>query len=143
MRRYTVYVSDNGGAFSAWQSNVTSTSATYSGGAIGHTYGFNVVATDGAGNVESTRLAADASALVRDTSVVPPPPPAASGGGGCSIASGGAQRDGSLPLLVVGAALMVLVWRRRRREMGESKRAVQAYLSSPVLPRNTRYENTV
>lgn len=109
VRRYTVYVSDNGGAFSAWQSNVTSTSATFTGAVIGHTYGFNVVAADGAGNVEATRLAADASVTVRDTTVVPPVTPPASGGGGCSIASGD-QRDGSLPLLLAAG---VLAWRRR------------------------------
>ena len=48
---YTVYVSDNGGAFAVWQKNVTATSATYNG-AAGHTYGFYSLATDKLGNAE-------------------------------------------------------------------------------------------
>jgi hypothetical protein len=49
---YDVYVSDNGGAFTRWQSHTTQTSAVFSG-QIDHRYGFYSVATDNVGNVES------------------------------------------------------------------------------------------
>ena len=49
---YTIYVSDNGGAFTAFQANVTSTSAAFAG-VVGHTYGFYSIARDLVGNVES------------------------------------------------------------------------------------------
>jgi hypothetical protein len=60
---YNIYVSDNGGAFTLWQSAVTATSASYSG-TLGHTYGFYSIATDGAGNVEATKTSADTSTTV-------------------------------------------------------------------------------
>jgi Beta-propeller repeat len=60
---YNVYVSDNGSAFFLWQSDVTATSATYSGVA-GHTYGFLSIATDAVGNVEKAKTSADTSILV-------------------------------------------------------------------------------
>jgi Bacterial Ig-like domain (group 3)/Beta-propeller repeat len=65
---YSIYVSDNGGAFTPWQSSVTTTSASYTG-AFGHTYGFYSIATDNAGNVEAAKTAADTS-----TTVAPPAP---------------------------------------------------------------------
>jgi hypothetical protein len=69
---YTIYVSDNGGAFTAWQSGVTTTSASYTG-TLGHTYGFYSMATDGAGNVEAVKTGADTT-----TTVAPPTPLASS-----------------------------------------------------------------
>ena len=63
---YTIYVSDNGDAFTAWQSAVTTTSASYTG-TVGHTYGFYSIATDNAGNVEAAKTSADTS------TTVPPP----------------------------------------------------------------------
>lgn len=65
---YDIYVSDNGGAFTLWQSAVTATSASYSG-TVGHAYGFYSIATDGAGNVQAAKSSADAS-----TTVTPPTP---------------------------------------------------------------------
>ncbi len=59
---YTIYVSDDGGAFAPWQSSVAMTSATYAGVA-GHTYAFYSIATDGAGNVEAAKTAADTSTM--------------------------------------------------------------------------------
>jgi len=61
---YDVYVQDDGGAFTLWQSNTAATSAVYTGVA-GHTYGFYSVATDRAGNQEVKTAAAEASTLVQ------------------------------------------------------------------------------
>jgi RHS repeat-associated protein len=64
---YDVFVSDNGGAFTAWQTGTTNTSAAYQG-KFGHTYGFYSVAVDSAGNRQPTPTAAQATteALVKD-----------------------------------------------------------------------------
>ena len=50
---YSVYVSDNEGAFTIWQNQVTTTSASFAAVA-GHTYDFYSVATDNVGNVQAT-----------------------------------------------------------------------------------------
>jgi len=60
---YTVYVSTDGGPFSAWLSGTALTSATYPGTG-GHTYGFYVIAKDAAGHVEAAKAAAEASTTV-------------------------------------------------------------------------------
>lgn len=60
IRDYTVYVSDNGGPFTIWQSNTTATSGSYSG-QFGHTYAFYSVAQDKAGNVEKPPVSPDAT----------------------------------------------------------------------------------
>ena len=60
---YDVYYSDNGGAFQAWQTQTTATSATFTGQA-GHTYAFYSVATDNVGNIEATPTAPQATTLV-------------------------------------------------------------------------------
>jgi sugar lactone lactonase YvrE len=57
---YSIYVSDDGGAFSAWLTATTSTSATYQGLA-GHTYRFYSVATDKLGKIQPTPTSAQAS----------------------------------------------------------------------------------
>jgi hypothetical protein len=48
---YSVYVSDNGGEYTAFLIDTTNTTATFTG-ETGHTYRFYCAATDGAGNVE-------------------------------------------------------------------------------------------
>ncbi len=50
---YTIYVSDNGGAFTPYLSATTLTSTTFTG-VDGHTYGFYSVAIDIAGNSQAT-----------------------------------------------------------------------------------------
>jgi RHS repeat-associated protein len=60
---YTVYVSDNGGAYTAWQQNTTATSATFTG-QDGHSYRFYSVATDNLGQVQPTPAGAQATTLV-------------------------------------------------------------------------------
>ena len=60
---YTVYVSDNGGKYAAWLTNVTQTSAAFTGQA-GHKYRFYSVATDEAGNVQKRPRAAQASTKI-------------------------------------------------------------------------------
>jgi hypothetical protein len=68
---YTIYVSDNGGTFTAWQTNATATSASFTG-QVGHTYAFYSIATDNAGNVEAVKTAAEASTEVTEPTQVTP-----------------------------------------------------------------------
>jgi hypothetical protein len=56
---YTIYVSDDGGAFRPWQIASSLTTASYTGTAD-HTYGFYSIATDNAGNVEAAKNSASA-----------------------------------------------------------------------------------
>lgn len=60
---YTIYVSDNGGPFAPWLSNVTYTQAYYTGSLL-HTYGFHSIAVDNAGNQENPKTAAGATIYV-------------------------------------------------------------------------------
>jgi hypothetical protein len=60
---YDIYVSEDSGAFTLWQSAVTTTSASYAG-AVGHTYGFLSEATDKVGNVEVTKTTADTTTQI-------------------------------------------------------------------------------
>jgi RHS repeat-associated protein len=64
---YDIFVSDNGGAFTAYLNNTTQTSAQFTG-AVGHTYAFYSVATDNVGHVETQAVAADTQTLT-DTPV--------------------------------------------------------------------------
>jgi hypothetical protein len=63
---YDVYVSDNGGPFTIWQSETTQTSATFHG-INQHTYAFYSVATDNVGHVEATPTASQATTLIHVT----------------------------------------------------------------------------
>jgi hypothetical protein len=60
---YTVYVSDNGAAYTVFQQSVITTSASFTGVA-GHTYAFYTISTDGAGNVEPAKTKPDTSTNV-------------------------------------------------------------------------------
>ena len=57
---YNVFVSDDGGPFTLWQSDTTATSASYTG-QVGHTYAFYSVATDDLGLVQPTPVAPHAT----------------------------------------------------------------------------------
>ena len=57
-----IYVSDNGGPFVLAQSNAPP-SMTFAG-EVGHTYSFHSIARDGAGNIESSKNAAEATTRV-------------------------------------------------------------------------------
>ncbi len=73
---YSIYVSDNGGAFTPFLKNTTETFATFTG-SNAHSYGFYSVATDQGGNVQSIPTAAQASTHVDaapPTSTVAPLP---------------------------------------------------------------------
>jgi hypothetical protein len=72
---YDVYVSDDGGAFTAFMTNTTATSASFTG-QFGHTYAFYSVATDNVGNVQPTPTVAQAATQVvaAPTSSVSPLP---------------------------------------------------------------------
>ncbi|MGO8790136.1 MAG: choice-of-anchor D domain-containing protein [Terriglobia bacterium] len=74
INNYTIYASDNGGAFTAWQQNTTATSATFAG-QVGHTYGFYSIATDLVGNTESSKSSAEASTMVVPAPAVTVLPP--------------------------------------------------------------------
>jgi len=67
---FTVYVSDNSGPFTAFQTNTTATSATFTG-QVGHTYGFYSIARDLVGNAEAAKSAAEATTQVT-TDTTPP-----------------------------------------------------------------------
>ena len=71
---YNVYVSDDGGAYTLWQSATTETSATYTG-QVDHTYRFYSVATDNVGLVQPTPPSAQATTEVVPPAPPPPPPP--------------------------------------------------------------------
>lgn len=61
---FTVYASDNGGPFTAFQTNTTATSATFTG-IVSHTYAFYSIARDLVGNVESSKTTAEATTTVK------------------------------------------------------------------------------
>jgi hypothetical protein len=65
---YSIYVSDNGGAFTPWLIASTQTSAIYTG-VSGHTYGFYSVAMDSLGAMEGAKTAAEATTLVSPSGV--------------------------------------------------------------------------
>lgn len=67
---YDIYVSDNGGPFTVWQSQTTATGALYDG-TVGHTYAFYSLATDTAGNRETTPLQPQAQTTV-EANTIPP-----------------------------------------------------------------------
>jgi hypothetical protein len=60
---FDVYVSDNGGVFTLWQSATPATSAVYSA-QNGHTYSFYSVATDNVGNRQTPPAGGQASTTV-------------------------------------------------------------------------------
>jgi hypothetical protein len=60
---YTIYVSDNGGPFTAWLTNATTTQGNYSG-VGGHSYGFYSIARDLVGNIEGGKNIAEATTRV-------------------------------------------------------------------------------
>ncbi|MBV9215462.1 MAG: PD40 domain-containing protein, partial [Acidobacteria bacterium] len=57
---YSIFVSDNGGPYSEWQTETAAGTASYSGTA-GHSYSFYSVARDGAGNTEDVPSTPDVS----------------------------------------------------------------------------------
>ncbi len=65
---YNIYVSDNGGPYTLWQSATAQTSARFSG-TNDHTYAFYSVATDNVGNVQPTPATAQATTTI-DVSAV-------------------------------------------------------------------------
>jgi RNAse (barnase) inhibitor barstar len=63
LANYTIYVSDNGGAYASWKRDTQLTEEVYKGVA-GHSYKFYSVATDNAGNTQATPIEAQATILV-------------------------------------------------------------------------------
>jgi YD repeat-containing protein len=60
IRAFNIWVSDNGGPYTLWQTNTANTSAVFSG-QTGHTYAFYSQAIDNVGNVEATHATADST----------------------------------------------------------------------------------
>ena len=60
---YNVYVSDDGGPFTPFQTDTTATSATFTG-QVGHTYAFYSVATSNVGLVQPTPTGGQASTTI-------------------------------------------------------------------------------
>jgi RHS repeat-associated protein len=71
---YDIYVSDDGGAYSLWQSDTTKTSATYAGQSH-HTYRFDSVATDNVGLMQPAPSSAEGTIEVLSPAPPPQPPP--------------------------------------------------------------------
>ena len=63
IRKYSIFVSDNGGDYILWQIDTTATSARYTG-KFGHTYRFYSIATDQVGNAESPPTTPDATTTI-------------------------------------------------------------------------------
>jgi hypothetical protein len=70
---YTIYSSDNGGAFTPFVTNTTVTSATFTG-LFRHTYGFYSIATDAVGNVEAAKTQAEAKTTLSNMPTPTPTP---------------------------------------------------------------------
>ena len=64
---YSIFVSHNGGTFTPFLTDTTSTSATFTG-VLGDTYGFYSVATDNVGNVQPTPGAAQTTTTIAASS---------------------------------------------------------------------------
>ena len=60
VKKYDIYVSDNGSPFTIWKNKTTEISA-YFHGVVGHTYAFFSIATDWIGNIEATKTNSEAS----------------------------------------------------------------------------------
>jgi probable HAF family extracellular repeat protein len=87
---YIVYVSENGGPFTPWLSQTTSTQASFTGVA-NHTYSFFSIARDLTNNLEDTKAAAEAT-----TRVVANRPPIAKAIN-ITVAAGGSCQAGISP----------------------------------------------
>jgi hypothetical protein len=93
---FDVFVSDNNGPFTAWQTQITATQAAFTGVA-GHTYRFYSIARDLVGNVEAAKTVAEATTVVSAsacTFTMTPTSvdiPAAGGFGGFTLSASGAH----------------------------------------------------
>lgn len=74
---YTVYVAENGGAFTPWQTNTAQTSAMFTG-QVGKRYDFYSIARDQVGNEEGQKTVADTSTII--TEVISNQPPLVNAG---------------------------------------------------------------
>ena len=68
---FSIYVSDNGGPFTAWLTNTTLMSASFTGQA-GHSYGFYSIARDTLGDVEVAKSTGEATTTVSGPAIVLP-----------------------------------------------------------------------
>ena len=75
IKDYTLYVSTNGGTYTAWMSNETGTLTTVTG-QPGSTYAFYTIAQDKTGNTEEAPTEPDAITYIDESVVMPTPTPA-------------------------------------------------------------------
>ena len=68
IRDFSIYVSDNGGAFTVWQDHTAAVSANFTG-TVDHRYGFFALGTDLVGNVEATKTVAEATTQIATSPV--------------------------------------------------------------------------
>ena len=66
LAKFDVFVSQDGGLFTAWQTGLAATSARYTGAVAGHSYAFYVVATDYVGHMESKVALAETQTTISD-----------------------------------------------------------------------------
>jgi hypothetical protein len=125
----TVYSSDNGGPFIPWLSNTTAATGTFTG-SVGHTYSFYSIASDLTGNVEPTKISAEASTSVTGASSCGPPSLTAQA---LNVAQSGTTVTANLQLTNSGftAAQAVNVNQITLRTLGGSGTVT---LASPTLP---------
>jgi uncharacterized repeat protein (TIGR02543 family) len=87
---YTVYASDNGGPFTAWQTNTPATSAAFAG-LVGHTYAFYAIARDLVGNIEGPKFAAETSTTITNVTAIAVTITSSPAGLGFSVTGTGCQ----------------------------------------------------
>jgi len=87
---YSIYVSDNGGPYTAWLTNTTQTCAMFEG-IGGHAYSFYSVARDNVGNVEGVHAAPDAATTVVTAPVAEAGPDKTIDQGGSAVLEGSAS----------------------------------------------------
>jgi protocatechuate 3,4-dioxygenase beta subunit len=92
---YELYVSIDGGPFTAWLDDTTQTSGTYPG-TVGHTYGFAVRATDNVGHREAMPSTADATVAVVAPSNTPGSTAGTTAPGTSGATSGAPTRGGGV-----------------------------------------------
>jgi len=103
---YTVFVSDNGGAYSPLVTNTSATSATFTG-QDGHTYSFYSIATDNVGNVQTAPGTAQTTTVSGATSFTNLNAPFIKYGTGSTTISGQLQAIGGQHAVPAGETVRV------------------------------------
>ena len=129
LQGFTIYYSEDGGAFAPWVSNTTATTGTFMG-AVGHSYGFYSIAQDLVGNLQAGKATADTTTQVTSATSCTPPSLTSQMQ---NIAQSGTMVTASLQLTNTGltAAQSVNINQVTLRTLGGSGTVT---LASPTLP---------